>query len=364
MKISMKKIDLLKVIQVLQNVVSARPSIPIISHVLLNARDGKVIFSATDFEIAVNCSAEAGIQEEGTFTLPGRMFFDIARFAPEEVLSFEGDDEKVEITSGKSRFKINCLPAEEFPRIPDAEREGGFSLSRDDVKYIVKKTLFAVSREESRYALNGVLMSVEAGELTAVATDGKRLSLVKKKIADSELNKTAIVPAKGLSELNRMVESSGEDINVCIGDNEVLFRKKDAVLMARLIKGEFVGYEKIIPRDHNVRIPLEREPFLNLLKRSSVLMSESSRMVKIHIFGNGLFVTANTELGESSDEIEIDYSGEEMTMAFNPEYLVDYLQNETGPSLFMDIVNPRSPVVLRSSDEDEHIYIVMPLKLR
>lgn len=364
MKISMKKIDLLKVVQVLQNVVSARPSIPILSHILLNARDGKVNVSATDLEVGVNCSADADIEEEGTFTLPGRTFFDIARFAPEESLFFEGDDEKVEITSGKSMFKINCLPAEEFPRIPDAEREGGFNLSHKEVKYIVRKTLFAVSREESRYALNGVLMFVSGGDLTAVATDGRRLSLVTKKIDESELSKTAIIPAKGLSELNRMAESSEEDINVCIGDNEVLFRKKDAVLMARLIKGEFVDYEKIIPKDHNVRVSLERESFLNFLKRSAILMSESSRMVKINLSGGKILITANTELGEFSDEIDIDYTGEDMTMAFNPEYLVDYLQNETGAVVFMDIVNPRSPVVFRPADEDGHIYIVMPLKLQ
>ena len=363
MRISMKKIDLLKIIQVIQNVVSARASIPILSHVLFKSGDGSVSISATDLEIGVNCSVPADIEETGTFTLPGKTFFDIIRFAPEDMVILEGDDEKVEIKSGKSRFKINCLPAEEFPRIPDAEREGGFNLSHKDVKHLIKKTLFAVSREESRYALNGVLMSVSGGDITAVATDGRRLSHLTKKIEDREFQKSAILPSKGLSELNRMAEGSEEDINVCLGENEVLFRTKDMVLMARLIKGEFVDYEKIIPRDYNVRIPLERESFLDLLKRASILMSESSRMVKINLAESRMLITASTEIGESSDEIVIDYAGEEIAMAFNPEYLVDYLQNESCGELFMDIVNPKSPVVFRPSDDEGYLYIVMPLKL-
>ena len=364
MRISMKKTDLLKVIQVLQNVVSARASIPILSHVMLKADDAAVKISATDLEIGVNCSVPAVVEEKGAFTLPGKTFFDIVRFAPEDTVFLEGDDEKVEIKSGKSRFKINCLPADEFPRIPDAGREGGFNLSQKEVKHLVRKTLFAVSREESRYALNGVLLSVAGGELTAAATDGRRLSLLKKNIDDKEFRKTAILPAKGLSELGRMAEGSEEDVNVFMGENEVLFRTKDMVLMARLIKGEFVDYEKIIPRDYSVRVPLERESFMSLLKRASILMSESSRMVKIILSGDRMVITASTEIGESSDELEIDYAGEEIAMAFNPEYLVDYLQNENSEELFLDIVNPKSPVVFRPAGDEDYLYIVMPLKLQ
>jgi DNA polymerase III subunit beta len=364
MIIGLKKSEILKVIQIMQNIVSARASIPILSHILLKAEKDKVKISATDLEIGMNCFVEADIKEKGTAALPGRTFFDIIRLAPDESVLFEGNDEKIEIKSGKSRFKINCLPADEFPRIPDEEKDGGFSLTQKDVRTLVRKTLFAVSKEESRYALNGVFISISGGEITAVATDGRRLSLLSKDIDDKKIQKKVIVPAKGLSELNRIVENSDEDINVSIGENEILFRKKDVVLMARLIKGEFVDYERIIPRDYNVRVQMERESFLSLLKRSSILMSETSKMVKITLSDNKITTTAATELGESHDEMEIDYSGEEMTVAFNPEYLLDYLQNETSGDLFVDIVNPKSPVVFRPADEEGYIYIVMPLKLQ
>ncbi len=363
MKSILKKTDLLKVIQVVQNIVSPRASLPILSHILLVADDGLIKISATDFEIGVNFSVPADVKEKGSITLPGKIFSEIIRSASDDSITIEGNDESVQISSGKSNFKINSFPTEEFPRIPDGEREGGFTLSQKDVKALARKTLFAVSREESRYALNGVLLSVSSGMMTAVATDGRRLSLFKKSIDDKTVDKTAIIPAKGLSELNKIVEDSDENVEVSIGENEVLFRMKDVVLMARLIKGEFVDYERIIPKDYSIRVELGRESFLAVLKRVAILTSDASKLVKITAGSDRMLMSASTEVGESSDEIAVDYNGEEAVMAFNPEYLIDYLQNESAEDLFLDIVNPQSPVVLRPAEDGGYLYIVMPLKI-
>jgi len=363
MKIKCRKSDLLDVIQTVQNIVSPRATLPILSHVLINAGEGKLKISATDFEVGVHCMVNADIEEKGATTIPGRMFADIVRLAPDENIEIACEGARVNIKSGKSKFRVGGLPADEFPKIPDIGEEKGFSLSQKDTKEIVRKTLFATSKEESRYALNGVLFKIKGGELTAVATDGRRMALIKKDVDDKKIEKSAILPAKGINELNRVIESSDEKVDFVIGENEILFRIGNILLMARLIKGEFVDYKKIIPKDFNIRINLSKENFLSVLRRVSILTSETSKMVKFTLSDNKMLITANTELGESSDEMEIEYRGDEEVLSFNPDYLIDYLQNETSENICFEIVNPKSPAVLRPADDDNYLYIAMPIKM-
>lgn len=367
MKLACRKNDLLNVIQTVQNIVSPRATLPILSHVLVNADDGQLKISATDLEVGVHCLVSAEVKEKGAVTLPGRMFAEIVRLAPDDKIQIESEDSRINIKSGKSRFRVGGLPAEEFPRIPVMGKEKGFSLSMKDLKDIIRKTLFATSKEESRYALNGVLFRVKGGELTAVATDGRRLALVKKDIKDmkdKKVEKSAILPSKGVSEINRIIESSDEPVDFSIGDNEVLFKTPDVMLMARLIKGEFVDYDRVIPKDCNIKITIPREDFLSVLRRVSILTSETSKMVKFTLSGDKMAISANTELGESSDEIDVEYKGDEEVLSFNPDYLIDYLQSETSEKICFEIVNPRSPAVLRPAEDDNSLYIAMPIKLQ
>ena len=367
MKITIAKDQIITGLQSVQNVVSTRTTLPILSNVLLRATEGKVEFTATDLDVTVACSVEAKVEKPGATTVPVKKLFGIVRELNGEI-EIETDDKNVtSIRSGGSFFKIHGLAADEFPPLPKFKDDKKVSLTQETIRGMLKKTSFAVSTDESRYVLNGIYISLKDGKMTLVATDGRRLALVDEEVELSEKSTGEfIVPAKAVNELTRLLQATGE-VELKFGENQASFALKSekglsVLLITKLIEGNYPNYKQVIPGEAKERIPLGREELLSALRRAEIMTSEKANSVKMTFGRNTLAITANSpEVGEARETLAVNYKGKEMAIAFNPRYLIDPLAALTEDEVFIELIDELSPGVLKINGP--FLYVVMPMRL-
>ena len=368
MNLTIAKDQIIAGLQAVQNVVSTRTTLPILSNVLLRAADGKVEFTATDLDVTVACSVEAKVTKPGATTVPVKKLFGIVRELNGGEIEIETDEKNVtSIRSGSSYFKIHGLAAEEFPPLPKFKDDKKVGLQQETVRAMLKKTSFAVSTDESRYVLNGIFVSLKDGKMTLVATDGRRLALVDEEVEISEKSAGEfIVPAKAINELNRLLQDKGE-VELKFGENQASFALKDdkgfsVLLITKLIEGNYPNYRQVIPGEAKERIPINREELLQALRRAEIMTSEKANSVKMTFGKNQLAITANSpEVGEARETLAVNYKGKEMAIAFNPRYLIDPLAALSEDEVFIELIDELSPGVLRINGP--FLYVVMPMRL-
>ena len=368
MNLTITKDQIIAGLQAVQNVVSTRTTLPILSNVLMRAEKDRVEFTATDLDVSVTCSVEAKISKPGATTVPVKKLFGIVRELNGGDIEIETDDKNVtSIRSGSSFFKINGLAADEFPPLPKFKDDKKVSLTQDTVRSMLKKTSFAVSTDESRYVLNGIFISLKEGKMTLVATDGRRLALVDEEVDISEKSAGEfIVPAKAVNELTRLLQSTG-DVELKFGENQASFALKDdkgfsVLLITKLIEGNYPNYRQVIPGEAKERIPLNREELLQALRRAEIMTSEKANSVKLTFGRNQLAITANSpEVGEARETLAVNYKGKEMAIAFNPRYLIDPLAALAEDEVFIELIDELSPGVLKINGP--FLYVVMPMRL-
>ncbi len=367
MKITITKDQIITGLQSVQNVVSTRTTLPILSNVLIHADKGRVEFTATDLDVTVACSVEAKVEKSGSTTVPVKKLFGIVRELNGEI-EIETDEKNVtSIRSGGSFFKIHGLAADEFPPLPKFKDDKKVSLTQETIRAMLKKTSFAVSTDESRYVLNGIFISLKDGKMTFVATDGRRLALVDEEVELSE-NSTGefIVPAKAVNELSRLLQPTG-NVEIKFGENQASFSLKDdkgfsVLLITKLIEGNYPNYKQVIPGEAKERIPISREELLSALRRAEIMTSEKANSVKMSFGKNTLAITANSpEVGEARETMAVNYKGKEMAIAFNPRYLIDPLAALAEDEVFIELIDELSPGVLKINGS--FLYVVMPMRL-
>jgi len=367
MKIIITKDQIIAGLQAVQNVVSNRTTLPILSNVLLRAEGGKLEFTATDLDVTVACSVEAKVEKAGATTVPVKKLFGIVRELNGEI-EIETDEKKVtSIRSGGSFFKVHGLAADEFPPLPKFKDDKKVAISQETMRAMLKKTSFAVSTDESRYVLNGIFISLKEGKMTLVATDGRRLALVDEEVEISEKSAGEfIVPAKAVTELNRLLQEKG-DVELKFGENQASFSLKDdkgfsVLLITKLIEGNYPNYRQVIPGEPKERVPLHREELLAALRRAEIMTSEKANSVKMTFGRNTLAITANSpEVGEARETLAVNYKGKEMAIAFNPRYLIDPLAALAEDEVFIELIDELSPGVLKINGA--FLYVVMPMRL-
>ncbi len=367
MKITIAKDQIIAGLQAVQNVVSTRTTLPILSNVLVHAADGRVEFTATDLDVTVACSVEAKVEKSGSTTVPVKKLFGIVRELNGEI-EIETDEKNVtSIRSGGSFFKIHGLAADEFPPLPKFKDDKKVSLTQETVRAMLKKTSFAVSTDESRYVLNGIFISLKEGKMTLVATDGRRLALVDEEVEISEKSAGEfIVPAKAVNELNRLLQATG-NVEIKFGENQASFSLKDdkgfsVLLISKLIEGNYPNYKQVIPGEAKERIPLNREELLSALRRAEIMTSEKANSVKMTFGRNTLAITANSpEVGEARESLAVNYKGKEIAIAFNPRYLIDPLAALSDDEVYIELIDELSPGVLKINGP--FLYVVMPMRL-
>jgi len=368
MNLTIQKDQLINGLQAVQNVVSTRTTLPILSNVLINAKDDRLELTATDLDVTVTCSVEAKIKKPGSTTIPVKKLFGIIREMRSSEIDIETDDKNhTSIRSGASFYKINGLGSDEFPPMPKFKEDKKVTLPQDTVRTMMKKTSFAISSDESRYVLNGIFISLKDNKMTMVATDGRRLALVDEEVDISEKSHGEfIVPAKAVFELNRLLQDKGE-VEIRFTDNQASFTLKDekansVLVITKLIEGNYPNYRQVIPGETKERIPLAREEFLHALRRAELMTSEKSNSVKLAFGKNLLTITANSpEVGEAKETIAVNYKGKEMAIAFNPRYVIDPLTALTNDEVYLELIDELSPGVLKINGP--FLYVVMPMRL-
>jgi DNA polymerase-3 subunit beta len=363
MKFSATKEKLLEGLQQVQNVVSTRTTLPILSNVLLQAKEGAVHLTTTDLDVGVRGSFEANVDKVGATTLPARRLFTIIRELPSSEISVEVDGKNAaSIRSGQSFFKILGLPEEEFPPLPKFENAKVVTMRQKDLHDGLRKTAYAISTDETRYVLNGVLFSFKENKLTLVATDGRRLAMLDIELEFPRSHEAEIiVPTKAVTELQRLLKDDGE-VKISVGSGQIAFDLNNTLLVSKLIEGNYPNYKQVIPSEAKERVTLERETFLNSLRRVSLLASDKSNSIKLNFSKNNIEITANTpEVGEARESLPVAYKGRDFAIAFNPEFLMAPLRNLTEDEVFFDLIDEMSPGVLKI--QTPFLYVLMPMRV-
>jgi DNA polymerase-3 subunit beta len=368
MNLTIAKDQILHGLQSVQNIVSTRTTLPILSNVLLRADQDRLEFTATDLDVTISCAVQSTTKQKGATTVPVKKLFGIIRELASPEIELEVDDKNAcRIQAGASFYKIHGLSADEFPPIHEFKENKKVVLPQQKIKSMLKKTSFAMSTDESRYVLNGIYLSLKEHKLTMVATDGRRLALVDEEVDVPEGSQGEfIVPTKAVNELNRLLQDSGE-LEIKFTDNQVAFTLKDdkgfsILIISKLVEGSYPNYRQVIPSEIKERISLPREEFLAALRRAQIITSDKANSVKLNLTRNNLAITANSpEVGEARESMAVTYKGKDMAIAFNPAYMIEPLSALTDEEVFLEVIDELSPGVLKINGP--FLYVVMPMRL-
>lgn len=362
MKFSAQKETLVEGIQTVQNVITAKAALPILSNILIESQGVNLRLTATDLDIGISCVVPVDTQEPGAITVPAKRFGDIIRELPAENVEINTKKNNlVIIETASCQFKIMGLAKEEFPKLPEFKDKEVIKFEQAALKEMLGLTSFAVSLDETRYVLNGILFKIRKGVLTLVATDGKRLAMVERKLKqETDKEVKFIVPHKTIQELNRNLKEDGE-LSLVLGNNQALFDLGGVMIISRLIEGEFPDYQQVVPAPSEAKIKMKREEFLLAVKRAALLATPDYQAVKLEVFKDKLVVSKSTpDIGESREEVKAEYRGREMVIGFNPTYLVDVLKNLNTEIVEFELTDAEKPGVIRI---DGYVYIVLPMRL-
>jgi len=363
MKFKVDKADLLNGIQTVQNIITSKAALPILSNILIEThQDNTLRLSATDLDVGISCVIPVDIQEAGAITVPAKRFGDIARDLPGDTVNISTKkNNSVVIETESCQFKIMGLPREEFPKLPEFQNKEAVRLEQAMLKEMLVLTSFAVSFDETRYILNGILFKLNKNNIILVATDGKRLAIVERKLKQAiDREVRIIVPLKTIHELNRNLTDEGE-VSFLLGNNQALFDLGGVVIISRLIEGEFPDYQQVIPPISENKVKVDREQFLLAVKRGALLSTPDYQAVKLEIFKDKVVVSKSTpDIGESREEVGVEYKGKEMMIGFNPNYLADVLKNLRNDTVEFELTDSEKPGVIRV---EGYVYIVLPMRL-
>lgn len=364
MKFSAAREVLLKPLQAVIGVVERRQTMPILSNVLLVAKDGQLSVTATDLEVELVAQADIETEAGGEITVSGRKFLDICRALPESSsIGVSVSGEKLAVRAGRSKFNLATLPAAEFPIVEDIKAGPSISVSQEALGRLIEKTYFSMAQQDVRYYLNGMLLETDAGRLRAVATDGHRLALCQAKLEGNVDAQQVIVPRKGVLELQRLLSGEG-DLNIELGANHIRIQLDGIRFTSKLIDGRFPEYERVIPKESSNELKADRGAFKSALQRTAILSNEKYRGIRLVIRDSGVVLQAhNPEQEEAEEELEVEYSGEDIEIGFNVNYLLDALGAIAGDEVTLSVQDSNSSCLIRQPGTEDCTFVVMPMRL-
>ncbi len=366
---------LLRALQRAQSIVDRKNTIPILSHILIEASEESVTFSATDLEVGLRCVFPAKVNQSGKVAVPAKSLYEIVKELPVNSIVRLKIFENfwIELASGKSLFKLVGQDSDEFPQLPQIASEEAFAVPTEKIAQMVDHTIFAVSNDQTRYDLSGVYLEQIKSKgkvyLRMVATDGHRLSMMDQEIESAKENtmsKGVILPRKGLLELKRVLTDE-PTLYCCFMENNVVFwnAQRQTTLFMRLLDGDFPDYTPVIPKNNDRKIVIGRDQLYNSLKRISVLTAEHSRSVRFQFEKGKLRLSSsNPKLGEAFEDLEVEYAGDQLEIGFNAGYFMDVLHALEGQtSVVLEMTDILSPSIIRGHDFDGALNVVMPMQL-
>lgn len=364
MKLTVPKQELLEKLSDIQNVVEKRNTMPILSHFLLEAKKTKGSYiMATDLETAIKEPIDLSVEKEGRQCIPARKLFEIVREVDADIVIESEDAQWIRVKAGTSNFRLACLPPEDFPEWPQMESTEELQIDAKMLSEMIGKTIYAAGESDTRYTLNGLLFHILEGTLTVVGTDGHRMAVISKETPALKEEKNIIVPRKAAGELRKFLDRDGS-VSILIGKNHVLFKVSDVTFLARLIEGTYPSYSKVIPTENEKKLLLDKEAVMKAIRRVAIMSRERSSAIKAEI-ANGMLTltTSNPDLGEATDEVPIDYTGEGLTIGFNARFLLDALSAISTDKVIFELQDQLSPTLLKEEGSEAYRCVVMPMRL-
>ena len=365
MKLTASREALLKPLQAVIGVVERRQTMPILANVLLVAKDGQVAVTATDLEVELVATTEVEVGAAGEVTVPGRKLLDICRALPDGAeVSISLSGEKLSVKSGRSKFSLMTLPAAEFPTVEDINAGQTLTVSQATLAKLLEKTHFSMAQQDVRYYLNGLLLETGKKHLRAVATDGHRLALCEVELDDKKMpEQQVIVPRKGVLELQRLMGEEG-DLEIELGNNHIRIQLEGIRFTSKLIDGRFPEYERVIPKESANELTADRGAFRGALQRTAILSNEKYRGIRLVIRDSGVVLQAhNPEQEEAEEELEVEYSGEDIEIGFNVNYLLDALGAVESDQVTLSVQDSNSSCLIRQPGNEDCTFVVMPMRL-
>jgi DNA polymerase III subunit beta len=365
MKFIIAKSELSQVLSKLQNVISAKATIPILSNVLIEATHNELVFTATDLTVGIRCFTEAKIIEEGATTIPLKRFLQLIRELTAVNIEITAtQDDVAEIVADSSNFTLKGMPRNEFPALPDLTGASQFTVSQALLKDMLFRTAFAISREDSRYVLTGNLMHIHNSKATFVGTDGKRLAKNDAEInIDSSYSGQFIIPFKSVEEILKLLEDNEDaEATIYLMDDKVAIEANQSILITKLLAGDYPDFERVIPSETEMTLSLHREELVTLLRQISLFTAETNHSVRFTFSQGELMLTANDiNIGEGKVSMPVNYSGNKLDVAFNPNFFLDILRHSKDESVQLSLTDAYNPGVI--TDSSAAVFILMPMRL-
>lgn len=366
MKFAINREQLLKPLQQVAAVVERRQTLPVLSNVLLEVADGKLSLTGTDLELefVAKLILEGDIQD-GETTVPARKLVDICKSLPAEAdIRFESDGERLLLKSGRSRFTLSTLPANEFPNLEEEAGGNTFEIPPATLRQLIDRTAFSMAQQDVRYYLNGMLFELGGGKVRTVATDGHRLAMCDAEVAGLNETSQVILPRKGVMELARMLGDAAGDVRVTVGKNHVRVVAGEVTFTSKLVDGKFPEYDRVVPKNSQRLILADRETLKQALSRVAILSNEKYRGIRIQLADGSFSIQANNpEQEEAEEEVSVDYNGGELEIGFNVSYLLDVMNTLQGDVVEISLGDSNSSALVVDPSWRNAIYVVMPMRL-
>jgi DNA polymerase III subunit beta len=364
MEVVLDRDQLLKGLQMVHNIVEPRQTLPILANVLLETESDAVRVTATDLEVGARVSIPAKVAKGGAITVSARKLSEIVRELPAAGLTLKvGENAAVSLRCGGASYRLVGIGPEDFPAVVPAAPTAWLTVEAKMLREMLAQTTFAISHDESRFALNGVLFVLHPKELRLVATDGHRLAVATRGVGEGLSGTTGIVPRKAVVEIARVLGSS-EDVQIAITENQFVLQMPNFVMTARLIEGQFPNYEAVVPRAHPGRLVLPRAGLMSALRRVSVMAEERNKPVKLLLRPGSLNLSAAShDLGEAEEAMAVEYSGEEITIGFNSRYMLEALTPLEKEQVVFEFRDGLSPGVVKSVEEEGYCCVIMPMRI-
>jgi len=373
MELVVRKTDLLRELQLFQGIVERKNTIPILANVLLEAAAGEVKMLATDLEVGLRSKCVATVSKPGSLTLPAKKLYEIVKALPETDVRIEEDKGGVKVAADRFDSRMQTLPREDFPTLPEPTGNISATLPREVLRQMVSKTQFAITGEDTRYFLNGALFLLRPDGMGLVSTDGHRLAHInvprepaKGKAKGSEEELRVILPRKTLLELGRLLAEGEGDILYERGENHLFFTLGDRLLISRMIDGQFPAFERVIPKNNDKHVEFDRDRLTAAVKRVALLSNERSRAVKVQIDkGKVEIASSSPEFGEAKEVLMVDYAAAPVTICFNAQYVLDFLGVVETDTVSLDFKDEMSQAVLKpvGAEGYDYTYVIMPMRI-
>jgi len=371
MKFKISRSNLFRTLSHLQGIVDKKNSLPILSNILIEAKKNRLILSSTDMDISIIESIDCVVQEDGSTTINSQIFYDIVRKIDDnsdiEIISNNG--KLMTLRSEGSRFSLACLPKEDYPIIDQDNSGTNIKLNSKILFKLIDKTKFAISNEETRYFLNGLYFNVNNENskniITLVGTDGHRLAKFSHEI-DAKINQVSgvIIPKKTIYELSKLLSEIDDDIHISISSNKIVFIIDKIIFISKLIDGSFPDYKRVIPNDNTNILKIKRDNLLSAVDRVSTIANEKSPVIKFKLYQNILNLnTINNESSTASEDLNINYSGDEIEIGFNSKYIMDIVNNLEDEEISIKLKDNTSPIIAKENSNTNLVYVLMPMRV-